>query len=186
VDAAFRFDSADVAVAVEGPEEFVREHLRFLAPFVGRAAGLPASAVPPPPGAAAAPGIDGIGAWWFARVPPGTRPSLQDTILLFAYFMRSYRKTVFLSEDIRACFRRIGEEEPRSLLQILGNLKREHGLLLNAGKRGEYMMNTTGIARARTILGERRADGPADAVGEGPITLEAPASKADARNLFKD
>jgi hypothetical protein len=186
VVSTFRFDSADVAVAVEGPEEFVREHLRFLAPFVGRAAGLPAAAVPPPPGASPAPGLDGVGAWWFARVPPGTRPSLQDTILLFAYFMRSYRKTVFLSEDIRACFRRIGGEEPRSLLQILGNLKRDQGLLLNAGKRGEYMMNTTGIARARALLGERRADGPADGTAGGPITLDAPASKADARSLFKD
>lgn len=179
----FRFTAGEVAIEVAGGEEFVRDHVRFLAPFLRRAAGVPAA--PPSAGGpsdAAAPvptGIDGVGTWWMATVPPGADPSLQDTILLFAYYMRTYRKTVFLSDDVRRCFQVMGMEEPRSLLQILGTLKREHGLLLNAGKRGEYMMNTTGIARAREILGERR--GPS-----AVAPADASAGHSDARNLFKD
>ena len=133
------------------------------------------------------PGLEGVGSWWMAHVPPGLDPSLQDTILLFAYFMRSYRKMVFLSEDIRRCFQVMGIDEPKSLLQILGTLKREHGLLLNAGRRGEYMMNTTGIARVRDLLGEApRAGGSYAADGGADPSGPDPSGRTDARNLFKD
>ena len=178
----FRFTAGEVAVEVEGAEEFVRAHVQFLAPFLRRATGLPAA--PPGSGVNGAPatapaGLDGVGSWWMATVPPGSDPTLQDSILLFAYYMRTYRKTVFMSEDIRRCFQVMGIEEPRSLLQILGTLKRDHGLLLNAGRRGEYMMNTTGIARAREIVGEKRGPAPsADAAGSAP--------HSDSRNIFKD
>ena len=181
MDGVFRFSTADVGFEVEGPGEFVRSQLEFLAPFLGRATG--AGPRPPAgvPGAPPAEGIEGVGSWWRAQVPPGSDPSVQDTILLFALFMRTYRKTVFLCEDVRRCFQVMGIEEPRSLLQILGTLKREHGLLLNAGRRGEYMMNTTGTARAREILGEKRNPGP----GASPEGPEA-AKMADGRSIFKD
>jgi hypothetical protein len=181
VDGVFRFSTADVGFEVEGPGEFVRSQLEFLAPFLGRATG--AGPRPPArvPGAPPAEGIEGVGSWWRAQVPPGSDPSVQDTILLFALFMRTYRKTVFLCEDVRRCFQVMGIEEPRSLVQILGNMRRDTGLLLNAGKRGEYMMNTTGIARAKGLLGAGAAGaawrGGAGAGRPGPV---------DARNLFKD
>jgi hypothetical protein len=191
VEVEFRFASDDLSLEISGPVDFVRPHLQFLAPFVRRAGGGTAA-----PAAAAAPGqaaegIDAVGAWWETHVPPSASPTLQDSILLFAYYMRTYRKTVFMSEDIRRCFQVLGVEEPKSLLQILGTLKREHGLLLNAGRRGEYMMNTTGISRAREILGERRAEaspaGPAGA--PEPIELRPKPKgkgKTDVRNIFKD
>lgn len=181
---------AGIAVEVEGPEGFVRGHVEFLVPFLRRTTG--AGPVPGAAGGAggdraAAGGIEGVAEWWERTVPAGVQPNLQETILLFAYYMRSYRKTVFASEDIRRCFQVLGIDEPKSLLQILGSLKRDQGLLLNAGRRGEYMMNTTGLARAREILGERRTGptGPAGSAGDpaGP----PPGPKApDARTIFQD
>lgn len=190
----FRFSTDSTRIEVEGPEDFLLPHLAFIAPFVRRATGAAPPRAPSAPGAPAAPatGLEGVADWWYRSVPEGTPPSVMDTILLFAFYMRTYRKTVFLAEDIRRCFQVMGRaggmEEPRSLLQILGNLKREHGLLLNAGKRGEYMMNTTGIARAREILARRPAaappgDGPRDRAGPGT----GPGGKLpDARSIFKD
>ena len=193
----FRFSTdgaADgISFELEGSEDFVRDHLAFLAPFLRRAGGgvAGASAVARTGAGATAgdgtpsSGIEGVAVWWERSVLAGTQPSLQDTMLLFAYYMRSYRKTVFVSEDIRRCFQVLGVEEPRSLLQILGTLKREHGLLLNAGRRGEYMMNTTGIARARELLGERRPGTGAPA-GDAAPPVPLKGKLTDALNIFTD
>ena len=195
---SFRFANTEVALEVEGPDAWVGDHLRFLGPFLRRAAGARAITGPlDAPGAAApavappAQGIEGVVDWWRERVPPGFDPGLQDAILLFAYYMRGYRKTVFLSDDIRHAFRVLGMEEPRSLLQVMGSMKRDAGLLLNAGKRGEYMMNTTGIARAKEILGERKSGPlpppPPDLVPEqAAATQDAASRTVDARNIFRD
>jgi hypothetical protein len=176
VKSVFHLATDSVHVEIEGSEEFLRPQLEFLLPYLRRAAGADESALGPTPA-----GIAGLRPWWARKVPPGSNPSLQDTILLFAYYMRTYRKTVFESEDIRRCFRIMGLEEPRSLLQILGTLKRDQGTLLNAGKRGEYMMNVTGIARAREILGEGRGG-----ASGGPNSPGAGKAGSDARNLFRD
>jgi len=197
VSVVFRFANTEVALEVEGSDSWVGEQLAFLAPFLRRAAGARAADAPraeAAPGAvpSGALGLEGVADWWRERVPPGFDPSLQDAILLFAYFMRGYRKTVFLSEDIRRCFQVLGMDEPRSLLQVLGSMKRDSGLLLNAGRRGEYMMNTTGIARARDILGERRGTPPPPPpaprpTAEEPVAVEDAASRTvDARNIFRD
>lgn len=177
MEVVFRFSTAALTIEVAGPEGFARPHIEFLMPYVRRVTGAATAADAGP----APVGLQNIAAWWNRTVPATANPSLQDTILLFAYYMRTYRKTVFVSEDIRRCFSVMGLEEPKSLLQILGTLKREHGFLLNAGRRGEYMMNVTGIARARAMLGERRdGDGAAaPTAGPGP---KAP----DAKNLFRD
>lgn len=192
----FRFSTDTTSIEIEGSEEFLLGHIDFLAPFVRRTTGAAAPSAAGAPAAPPSAGIDGVAHWWYASIPDGVMPSIQDTILLFAYFMRTYRKTVFLSEDIRRCFqimgRSSGMEEPRSLLQILGNLRREHGLLLNAGRRGEYMMNTTGIARAREVIGERHPSsaGPSSprAAGAPPIDFAPPPAKKvpDALSIFKD
>ena len=196
MEVEFRCTIDGVEIGITGPDSFVRPQMEFLAPMLRRAGGGTALPAPVATAAGGAPaavpeGIDGIGAWWETHVPPSAAPTLQDSILLFAYYMRTYRKTVFLSEDIRRCFQVLGVEEPKSLLQILGTLKREHGLLLNAGRRGEYMMNTTGITRARDLLGEKRPEGPAPTVPAGwePLELKPkPKGKGrtDVRNIFKD
>ena len=190
---SFRFANTEVALELEGPDAWVGDQLRFLGPFLRRAAGARAASAPVEPAAApAAQGIEGVVDWWRERVPPGFDPGLQDAILLFAYFMRGYRKTVFLSDDIRHAFRVLGMEEPRSLLQVMGSMKRDAGLLLNAGKRGEYMMNTTGIARAREILGERKSGplppppAPSLLPEEAAAAQDAASRTVDARNIFRD
>ena len=78
---------------------------------------------------------------------------MQDHILVFAFWMRTFKKFIFTSEDIRRAFEEVGMTSPKSLLQILGTLKREHNLILGTERRGEYMLNTTGIERARGRLG---------------------------------
>ena len=183
MNVVFRFSSASARIEVEGPESFVRSHLEFLLPHVRSVTGAAPSASTPGAPAPAAGGPDGLPAWWEANVPASADPSLQDTILVFAYHMRTYRKLVFMSEDIRRAFGAMGMEEPRSLLQILGTLKRDHGLLLNAGKRGEYMMNTTGIARVRTLIGVKPGTGPQQ---RGTVPVLAAGKSPDARSIFRD
>jgi hypothetical protein len=173
---SFQLATDAVSLEISGSEAFLRAHLEFLLPYLRRSAGADESVLGPTPE-----GIAGLRPWWARKVPPGANPSLQDTILLFAYYMRTYRKTVFESEDMRRCFRVMGLEEPRSLLQILGTLKRDQGTLLSAGKRGEYMMNITGIARARELLGEIRGAGSSSSAPGG-----AGKAGSDARNLFRD
>lgn len=165
----FRFESGDISFELSGPESFVREHLVMFMPFVRQAtrATAPeyANASPSAPTAQAAaataavpPGAPSELAEWYARhVPKTTRLSMQDHILVFALWMRTFKKYIFTSEDIRRAFDEIGETPPKSLLQILGTLKRDHNLILGTERRGEYMLNTTGIERARTRLGLQAA-----------------------------
>jgi hypothetical protein len=150
----FRFESGEIAFELTGSEEFVRRNLPSFMPFVARIAHLaPASESK----AAAAAEENGaqvpLRAWYDKHVPLGTRVSMQDSILVFALWMRSFKKYIFTSEDIRRAFEEMGLPEPKSLLQILGTLKRDHNLILGTERRGEYMLNTTGIERAKRLLG---------------------------------
>ena len=151
----FRFESGDVSFELSGSEEFVRKNLPAFMPFVGRVAGLTPAAEEKKPGAKEAPAGAPLSlkAWWDKQVPLGTRISMQDSILVYAMWMRSFKKYIFTSEDIRRGFEEMGLPEPKSLLQILGTLKRDHNLILGTERRGEYMLNTTGIERAKRLLG---------------------------------
>ena len=151
----FRFESGEISFELSGSEEFVRKNLPGFMPFVGRLAGLVPHEAPGKPAASAeAPGAPlSLKVWHEKHVPLGTRISMQDSILVFAMWMRSFKKYIFTSEDIRRGFEEMGVEEPKSLLQILGTLKRDHNLILGTERRGEYMLNTTGIDRAKRLLG---------------------------------
>lgn len=174
----FRFEAGDVRFELTGSEDFVRRNLTMLLPFVQKVVTAPnAGSVAPAPSAApaapaavtAAPSAASPAAassapaapaapmelteWWAKHVTEGTRVSMQDTILVLAYWMRTFRKFIFGSDDIRKGFATLGMEEPKSLLQILGTLKRDHNLILGTERRGEYMLNTTGIDRVRQICG---------------------------------
>ena len=105
--------------------------------------------------------------WYERHVPVGSRLTMQDNILVFAFWMRTFKKYIFTSEDIRRAFEELGMLEPKSLLQILGTLKRDHNLILGTERRGEYMLNTTGIERARRALGMPSTRPPAREVPEG-------------------
>lgn len=146
----FRFAAAGVTFELCGSEQYVRRHLGDLLPFVEQIAGRGTAAKP-----RRAAGPTKLATWYAERVPDGTRLTRQDSILVFALWMRSFKKYIFTSEDIRRAFEEIGQSEPKSLLQILGTLKRDHNLILGTERRGEYMLNTTGIERARQLLGLR-------------------------------
>ncbi len=149
----FRFAAGSVSFELRGPEEFVLRHLGDFLPFVERVAGRrKVSPDKQPPR-----GPSDLATWYAQHVPDGTRLTMQDSILAFALWMRTFKKYIFTSEDIRRAFEDVGHPEPKSLLQILGTLKRDHNLILGTERRGEYMLNTTGIERARGLLGIRQA-----------------------------
>jgi hypothetical protein len=151
----FRFESGEISFELTGPEEFVRRNLPAFLPFVGRLAGVapPADKTSPTGSSDNGAAQMSLKAWYEKHVPLGTRVSMQDSILVFAMWMRSFKKYIFTSEDIRRAFEEMGMPEPKSLLQILGTLKRDHNLILGTERRGEYMLNTTGIERAKRLLG---------------------------------
>ena len=178
----FRFEAGEVRFELSGSEDFVRRNLPAFMPLVGRVAGIAvpaAAAAPSSPGASAAsssasssppsgaprdvtePGD--LRGWYEKHVPAALRVSMQDQILVFAFWMRGFKKYIFTSEDIRRGFESIGQQEPKSLLQILGTLKRDHNLILGTERRGEYMLNTTGIDRVRELLGIPRPSAARDA-----------------------
>ena len=162
VRTTFRFESGGISFELSGNVDFVRKHLPRFMPFVRRVAGRHATRG----GNAAAEGPVDLKTWYDRRVQKGLRVTMQDHILVFALWMRSFKKYIFTSEDIRRGFDEIGHAEPKSLLQILGTLKRDHNLILGTERRGEYMLNTTGIERARRLLGIP--------VGRGPELAQEP------------
>jgi hypothetical protein len=145
----FRFAAGGVSFELGGSEEFVRRHLPEFLPFVERVAGRHSSSPP----AARADGAPDLTTWLESHGAGGVKLTMQDSILVFALWMRSFKKYIFTSEDIRRGFEGLGQPEPKSLLQILGTLKRDHNLILGTERRGEYMLNTTGIERARQLVG---------------------------------
>lgn len=164
------FECGEVFFELSGSEEFVRKNLTLFMPFVRRVAGDVVVEGDSRPAGAGGNGPPDLKSWYERHVQPGTRVTMQDHILVFALWMRSFKKYIFTSEDIRRCFEELGLTEPKSLLQILGTLKRDHNLILGTERRGEYMLNTTGIDRAKSILGmpssrgaPRRAAPPAGA-----------------------
>lgn len=204
----FRFEAGAVRFELSGSEEFVRRNLAHFLPFVGRIAGVPggadlatgpsaapASAAPAAPQSSpAAPsgpapvGPSDLKSWYDRHVPAASRISMQDQILVFAYFQRLFKKYIFTSEDIRRGFETIGQTEPKSLLQILGTLKRDHNLILGTERRGEYMMNTTGIDRAREVLGipSPSKSGSAQRGGEGTASqTPTPREMSDAERAAR-
>ncbi len=168
----FRFEAAGISFELSGSTEFVRRHLETFLPFVNRVAGTSGSKGDAGTRTGSRP-VD-LGSWYTQHVPDGVRLTMQDNILVFALWMRSFKKYIFTSEDIRRGFADVGQPEPKSLLQILGTLKRDHNLILGTDRRGEYMLNTTGIDRARKLLGI-----PVSKPKERPSQPEAPSGDAD-------
>lgn len=180
----FRFESGEISFELSGSEEFVRKNLPSFLPFVGRLAGLAPAAQSKPAAAGEATGAPlALKAWYDKHVPLGTRVSMQDAILVFALWMRSFKKYIFTSEDIRRGFEEMGQVEPKSLLQILGTLKRDHNLILGTERRGEYMLNTTGIERAKRLLGMPVGPSRGGETADGTARAEDASGVAAARVL---
>ena len=135
----FRFESNGVSFELTGSEDYVRKYLPLFLPLVGSAAGVEAkaaSAQAQPEARAASERPETLKDWYERHAGRGTRPTMQDHILVFALWMRSFRKFIFTSEDIRRAFDELGLTTPKSLLQILGTLKRDRNLILGTERRG--------------------------------------------------
>jgi len=153
VDTFFRITTSNVEFELEGSEEFVRrETARFLPRLSDAtvAKGDPAPASP-------------LKLWYDERVPHGHPPSMQDSILIFGYFLKREKdRHLFSPGDIKRSFEEVDRKIPKSLLQIMGTLKRNQGLLCSPGdKRGRYALAPPGIRHVEKLLGIRRAGPPA-------------------------
>jgi len=189
----FRFEAGDVRFELSGSEDFVRRNLPAFLPLVGGVVGVPAPATDGAPAAAAAStppsgaeptNPDDLSGWYEKHVPAASRISMQDQILVFAYWMRGFKKYIFTSEDIRRGFESIGQQEPKSLLQILGTLKRDHNLILGTDRRGEYMLNTTGIDRVRELLGIPKPGAAREGTGAGTAPRDVNDAERAARAVL--
>jgi hypothetical protein len=157
VDALFRIATDGIELSLAGPEEFVRAEIRAFLPHLTIApptsGGTPEPDAPPDP--------DSLPGWYARMVPPGRTPTMQDTILLFGYYLKRVRERhMFNTGDVKHSFRAIGRTLPKSLLQILGTLKRDHGMLWSPeDKRGQYALTPRGIKHVEKLLGIRDEEG---------------------------
>jgi hypothetical protein len=151
MDTSFKFLAEGIGFELEGSEEFVRSTLSAFLPYV-KAAGGDAS---PATGTERQDRKQSeLARWYHEVVPAGESPTMQDHILVFAYYLNRVRKQfIFVPDDMKAAFAQIGHEIPKSLLQILGSLKRDRGLLYSGDKRGEYSITPAGLRHVEAILG---------------------------------
>lgn len=157
--ARFHFRSQDLEVEFEGGEDFVAgqiQHLRAaMEAEAHKAGGAPAA-----DGNATGGGGEGAGGvpsleqfYRRARSREG-RGALQETILIFAYFLREYRsKDDFSIENLNACFSLVGVQPPKSLANTLGIMKRNQKFFHAGSRRGHYQLTEKGIAYVRRLIG---------------------------------
>ncbi len=152
MDTLFKFVSEQLGFELEGSETFVREQMQFFLPFVRGSADTPAPM-------SSEPEEGSLPHWYKQTIPPGQSPTMQDHILIFAYYLyRQKRQFIFVPDDMKSSFNEMNRVIPKSLLQIMGSLKRDHGLLYPGKKRGEYSMTPEGIRYIEGVLGIRRAE----------------------------
>ena len=184
MDTFFRINTFDVEFEIEGSEEFVRgETARFL-PHLSVVATAPEPAAPASP----------LKTWFDDRVPRGQPPSMQDSILIFGYFLKREKdQHLFSPGDIKRAFGEVDRKIPKSLLQIMGTLKRDQGLLCSPGeKRGRYALAPEGIRHVEALLGvagttkSTRTEAPSPSPTAGPDEDDEPVhGEAKWNRLFK-
>lgn len=185
MDTLFKFGTDRMGLEVEGGEEFVRRQIEaFLPSLSGPRSGEAGE------GETDAEGRPTLRAWYRRMLPPGQHPTMQDHILIFAYYLHKVkRQFVFTPDDMKLAFREVGGEVPKSLLQIMGSLKRDHNLLWPGDKRGEYCLLPSGIQRVESLLGIRREPPPKPPAPPEPEAAAAPVppsgEDSEARSRFE-
>jgi hypothetical protein len=172
---------------VEGSEDFVRSEMEYFLPYLRAAAGME------PPEDEEAGGPLSLKRWYEKKIRVGQNPTMQDHILIFAYYLhKEKRQFVFTPDDMKASFSEVGREIPKSLLQIMGSLKRDHNLLWPGDKRGEYCLLPSGIQHVEKLLGIERPEPPpppaesAEPEAAPPPREEPPAAESgEARKRFR-
>ncbi|MCU0725327.1 MAG: hypothetical protein MUE73_06000 [Planctomycetes bacterium] len=183
MEASLKLKSGDVTLEIEGSEEFVRRHMSTFRTLLGGTAPPVEKAVPEE-----AP--DSLLGWYRRTVPPKLIPSMQDSVLIFAYFLnRVKRQTIFVPEDMKNGFHEVGRAVPKSLLQIMGSLKRDQNLLYSGTKRGEYCIMPQGLKYVENLLGIRKHDleeqkAKAEAVYTAAVTPPPVEGESQAERLF--
>jgi hypothetical protein len=82
------------------------------------------------------------------------RGALQETILIFAYFLKAYReKEEFSIESLNACFSLVGAVSPKSLANTLGIMKRTQNFFDSGSQRGHYTLTETGSNYVKRLIG---------------------------------
>lgn len=82
------------------------------------------------------------------------RGALQETILIFAYFLREHRsKEEFGIENLNACFSLVGVQPPKSLANTLGIMKRNLKFFHSGSRRGTYALTEKGNAYVKRLAG---------------------------------
>jgi hypothetical protein len=82
------------------------------------------------------------------------RGALQETILIFAYFLREYRsKEEFSIENLNACFSLVGATPPKSLANTLGIMKRNQRFFQSGSRRGMYQLTDKGVGYVKRLIG---------------------------------
>ncbi len=147
----FRFKSPGLEVEFAGPEEFVEAQIAHLRKRMLREMGLGARATPAPETSSAKPSLEDF--YRRARSREG-RGALQETILIFAYFVREYRsKDEFSIENLNGCFSLVGVTPPKSLANTLGIMKRSQRFFAAGSQRGHYALTEKGVAYVRRLIG---------------------------------
>ena len=152
MSARFRFRVEGFQVEFEGSENFVAEQIalargRILGALGG--GGAPAPAAPGSPKAA----DGGLEAFYLEAKAREGRGALQDSILIFAYYLQKEQgKHEFSIEDLNFCFDYLDQERPKSLANTLGVLKRDRRLLHAGSRRGTYTLAEKGLEKVRALL----------------------------------
>jgi hypothetical protein len=158
--ARLHFRTKELEVEFEGRPDFITAQIEHMKPAIERELQRLAKAAEP----AAAPAETSV-----ARDPPGTpsleefhrrarsregRGALQETILIFAYFLREFRgKEEFGIENLTACFSLVGITPPKSLANTLGIMKRTQRFFAAGARRGQYSLTEQGVAYVKRLVG---------------------------------
>lgn len=175
VDTLFRIATDRYEISLQGTEEFVRSGMARFLPHLGT---KPNGGAEAPVG----PSPDSLAGWYAANVPSGRSLTMQDAILAFGYFLKRVRNQhLFTPSDVKRAFREVDRRIPKSLLQIMGTLKRDHGLLWSPeDRRGQYALTPTGIRHIERLLGIQKKE-PEEASAAAP-SAPAPAASGAAPN----
>lgn len=158
--ARFAFKSKNLEVEFEGTPDFVTAQIERLKGVIVRETEAAA-----PGGTGEDGGADGDGAGGARRAVTldqfyrraksrEGRGALQETILIFAYYLREYRgQDDFSIENLNACFSVVGVTPPKSLANTLGIMKRNQKFFHAGARRGRYTLTEKGVAYVRRLIG---------------------------------
>ena len=175
-EVAFRFESPDLCVDFEGPEAFVEAQIgrlweriqNELTAALARGRQTPGSpprsfahtsaatrdAPEPASPAAQDPATMTIVDFYKRARSREGRGALQETILIFAYYLRDVRgQAQFSIDELSSCFVLAGATAPSSLANTLGIMKRTQHFFDAGDRRGRYVLTDKGAAYVRRLIG---------------------------------